>query len=150
MLLSSGVTNTHLTTQGIAGIGTKNWLSLRDNQDERLMSGKDNRGMPTKQYVIGKSFDISELRKLERPRVVSLRDQELEKAITQAAAGAESQVIPFVFDLEKDKVGTVKAAAKRIVKAIGVPVNVGYSAAKYPNAILLSRGVLSNRGRRAT
>ena len=45
---------------------------------------------------------------------------------------------------------TVKAAAKRIVKAIGVPVNVGYNAAKYPNAILLSRGVLSNRGRRSS
>jgi hypothetical protein len=36
------------------------------------------------------------------------------------------------------------------VKAIGVPVNVGYNAAKYPNAILLSRGVLSNRGRRSS
>jgi hypothetical protein len=122
---------------------------LGDNQDERLMSGKDNRDMPTKQYLIGKSFDISELRKLERPRVVSLRDQELEKAITQAAAGAESQVIPFSFDPQKDKVGTVKAAAKRIVKAMQVPVNVGTNAAKFPNAILLSRGVLSRRGRRS-
>jgi len=32
---------------------------------------------------------------------------------------------------------------------MGVPVNVGTNAAKYPNAILLSRGVLSNRGRRS-
>ena len=56
--------------------------------------------MPTnKQYTIGKAFDISELKKPKRARVVSPRDQELEKAITQAAAGAESQVIPFVFDL---------------------------------------------------
>ena len=105
--------------------------------------------MPTKQYQIGKPFDIEELKKPIRARVISPRDQELEKAITQAAAGAASQVIPFLFDPEKDKVGTVKAAAKRIVKAKGVPVNVGYSAAKYPNAILLSRGVLSNRGRRS-
>ena len=112
------------------------------------MSGKDNRGMPTKQYLIGKSFDISELRKLERPRVVSPRDRELEKAITQAAAGAESQVIPFSFDPERDKIGTVKAAAKRLVKAMQVPVNVGYNAT-FPNTILLSRGVLSNRGRRS-
>ena len=103
--------------------------------------------MPTKQYIIGKPFDISELKKPERVRPVSPRDQELEKAITQAAAGAESQVIPFSFDPAKDKVGTVRAAARRIVRSMGVPVNVGYNAAKHPNAILLSRGVLSLRGR---
>ena len=105
--------------------------------------------MSTKPYQIGKPFDIEELKKPVRARVVSPRDQELEKAITQAAAGAASQVIPFLFDPEKDKIGTVKAAAKRIVKAMGVPVNVGYNSAKYPNAILLSRGVLSTRGRRS-
>ena len=103
--------------------------------------------MATKQYLIGKAFDISELKKPVRPRVVSPRDQELEKAITQAAAGAASQVIPFSFDPEKDKAGTVKAAAKRIAARIGVPVNVGYNGT-FPNTILLSRGVLSNRGRR--
>jgi hypothetical protein len=32
------------------------------------------------------------------------------------------------------------------MKAMGVPVNVGYNAT-FPNTILLSRGVLSNRGR---
>ena len=105
--------------------------------------------MPTKQYVIGKPFSIDELKKPVRPRVVSPRDRELEKAITQAAAGAESQVIPFVFDVERDKRGTVLAAARRVVKAMGVPVNVGTNAALFPNAILLSRGVLSNRGRRS-
>jgi len=105
--------------------------------------------MPTKPYQIGKPFDIEELKKPVRARVVSPRDQELEKAITQAAAGAASQVIPFLFDPEKDKVGTVKAAAKRIVKAMEVPVNVGTNAAMFPNAILLSRGVLSKRGRRS-
>ncbi len=103
--------------------------------------------MPTKQYQIGKPFDINDLKKLERPRVVSPRDLELQKAITQAAAGAESQVIPFSFDPEKDKRGTVLAAARRIVKTMQVPVNVGVNAAMFPNAILLSRGVLSNRGR---
>ncbi|MFI5387974.1 MAG: hypothetical protein ACHQ50_17845, partial [Fimbriimonadales bacterium] len=64
-----------------------------------------------KQYTIGKPFSIDELRKPVRPRVVSRRDQELKRAITQAAAGAASQVIPFSFDPEKDKVGTVLAAA---------------------------------------
>jgi hypothetical protein len=105
--------------------------------------------MPTKPYEIGKPFDIEELKKPVRPRVVSLRDQELEKAITQAAAGAASQVIPFSFDPERDKRGTVLAAARRIVARMEVPVNVGTNAAMYPNAILLSRGVLSNRGRRS-
>jgi len=103
--------------------------------------------MPNKAYTIGKPFDIEELKKPVRDRVVSPRDQELEKAITQAAAGAASQVIPFSFDAEKDKVGTVLAAARRIVATMQVPVNVGVNAAMYPNAILLSRGVLSNRGR---
>ena len=103
--------------------------------------------MPAKQYVVGKPFDISELKKPVRARVVSPRDQELEKAITQAAAGAASQVIPFSFDPEKDKVGTVLSAARRIVKTMEVPVNVGVNAAMLPNAILLSRGVLSRRGR---
>jgi hypothetical protein len=105
--------------------------------------------MPTKQYLIGKPFDINDLKKPERTRAVSPRDRELERAITQAAAGAASQVIPFSFDPESDKIGTVKAAAKRIVASMEVPVNVGYNAA-FPNTILLSRGVLSNRGRRST
>lgn len=103
--------------------------------------------MPTKQYVIGKPFDIADLKKPVRARAISARDQELQKAITAAAAGAASQVIPFSFDPERDKAGTVKAAAKRIVAAMQVPVNVGYNAT-FPNTILLSRGVLSNRGRR--
>jgi hypothetical protein len=104
--------------------------------------------MANKPYTIGKPFDIEELKKPVGARVVSPRDQELEKAITQAAAGAASQVIPFSFDPERDKVGTVKAAAKRIAASMQVPVNVGSNAAMFPNAILLSRGVLSNRGRR--
>jgi hypothetical protein len=104
--------------------------------------------MPNKSYAIGKPFDIEELKKPVRPKVVSPRDQELEKAITQAAAGAASRVIPFLFEPEKDKVGTVLAAARRIVKTMEVPVNVGVNAAMFPNAILLSRGVLSNVGRR--
>jgi len=104
--------------------------------------------MPNKQYSIGKPFNIADLKNPPRARVVSPRDQELQKAITQAAAGAASQVIPFSFDPEKDKLGTVLAAARRIVKIMEVPVNVGVNAAMFPNAILLSRGVLSNRGRR--
>ena len=100
-----------------------------------------------KPYTIGEPFDISVLKKAKPARAASTRDVVLEKAIMQAAAAAESQVIRFFFDAEKDKVATVKAAAKRIVKAMDVPVNVGYSKTRFPNAILLSRGVLSNRSR---
>jgi hypothetical protein len=42
--------------------------------------------------------------------------------------------------------GRTCPAPRLIVKAMEVPVNVGYNA-KFPNTILLSRGVLSNRGR---
>ena len=104
--------------------------------------------MHSKQYIIGKPFNIEELKKPQRARAVSPRDQELQKAITQAAAGAASTVIPFSFDPALDKRGTVLAAARRIVKAMQVPVNVGVNAAMFPNAVLLSRGVLSRRGRR--
>lgn len=104
--------------------------------------------MPTKQYIIGKPFSIEDLKKPQRARAVSPRDQELQKAITAAAAGAASQVVPFSFDPEKDKVGTVLAAARRIVKVMEVPVNVGVNVL-HPNTILLSRGVLSRRGRRS-
>ena len=103
--------------------------------------------MPNKPYTIGKPFDIEELKKPERARVVSPRDQELEKAITQAAAGAASQVIPFLFDPEKDKVGTVLAAARRMVKTMEVPVNVGVNAALFPNAILLREVACQSRAK---
>ena len=102
-----------------------------------------------KPYTIGEPFDIGVLNTAKPSRATSTRDVVLEKAITQAAAAPESQVIRFFFDPENDKVETVKAAAKRIVKAMQVPVNVGYNKAKFPNAILLSRGVLSNRSRPA-
>ena len=105
--------------------------------------------MASKPYTIGKPFDIGELKKPLRARVVSLRDQELEKAATQAAAASATQVIPFSFDPEKDKLGTVLAAARRTVKRVGVDVNVGTNAAMLPNTVLFSRGILSNRGRRA-
>jgi hypothetical protein len=39
-------------------------------------------------------------------------------------------------------------ARRHAQKELHVPVNVGVNAAMYPNAILLGRGILSNRGRR--
>ena len=65
---------------------------------------------------------VEELKKPVRTRVVSPRDQEPEKAITQAAAGAASQVIPFSFDPERDKVATVLAAAREAIRSV-LPVD---------------------------
>ena len=102
--------------------------------------------MPDTEYKVGKPFSIEELRKPKPARQSSPRDLALTKAIQAAAAGAESQVIPFVFP-ETEKQGTVKAAAIRLVAALELPVNVGIHK-DYPNAILLSRGTLSNRGKK--
>lgn len=102
--------------------------------------------MPKSDYTIGKPFDIAELRKPKPVRQPSPRDIALTKAIQAASAAAESMVIPFSFP-ETEKRGTVKAAATRLAKALDVPVNVGVHK-DYPNAILLSRGLLSQRGRR--
>lgn len=98
------------------------------------------------EYKTGKPFSIEELQKPKPVRQPSPRDAALIKAINAAAAGPESQVIPFIFP-ESEKQGTVKAAAIRLVKALDLPVNVGVHAS-YPNAVLLSRGTLSNRGKR--
>src|SRR5664280_684963 len=62
-------------------------------------------------YTIGEPFDIGVLNTAKPSRATSTRDVVLEKAITQAAAAPESQVIRFFFDPENDKVETVKAAA---------------------------------------
>ncbi|MHB8958355.1 MAG: hypothetical protein ACYDAN_01860 [Candidatus Limnocylindrales bacterium] len=102
--------------------------------------------MPKTEYVVGKPFDLAELHKPKPVREPSPRDAALIKAINAAAAAAESQVIPFVFP-ETEKQGTVKAAAMRLVKALELPVNVGVHK-DFPNAVLLSRGTLSNRGKR--
>lgn len=102
--------------------------------------------MPKSEYVVGKPFDIAELRKPKRVRQRSPRDEAMTKVINQAAAGSESQVFPFLMP-ETEKVPTAKAAAIRLIKALEVPVNVGINAA-HPNTLLFSRGVLSNRGKR--
>jgi len=102
--------------------------------------------MTEPEYVIGKAFDIAKLRAPKRTREPSPRDIALTKAVRAAAAAAPSQVIPFSYPAS-DKQATVKAAAKRIVAELDLQVNVGASAA-YPNTLLLSRGTISNRGRR--
>jgi hypothetical protein len=104
--------------------------------------------MAKSEYIVGDAFPLGDLKPARRVREPNPRDEALIKAIRAAAAAAPSQVIPFTFPAG-DKPGTVKAAARRLVDDLKVPVNVGFNAG-HPNTLLLSRGVLSNRGRRRT
>lgn len=92
-------------------------------------------------YTYGKPFAIAELKKrgaAERP--LNKRDTALVKAIREAAAAAESQVIPFYLGPD-DKVPTAKLAAKRLAARLDVPVKVG-THRSYPGVLLLTRGKL--------
>ena len=73
-------------------------------------------------YTYGKPFAITELKKKaasERP--LSKRDAALVKAIREAAAATESQVIPFYLGPD-DKVPTAKLAAKRLAARLMRPL----------------------------
>ncbi len=98
-------------------------------------------------YTYGKPFAIAELKKkaaTERP--LSERDAALVKAIREAAAAAESQVIPFYLG-PNDKVPTAKLAAKRLATRLDLPVKVGTHRA-YPGVLLLTRGSLRGTGKK--
>lgn len=101
---------------------------------------------PPEPYSYGKPFDIAELsRKAASARPLSKRDAALVKALHEAAAATESQVVPFFLG-SNDKLPTVKLAAKRLVARLGLSVNVG-SHRSYPGTLLLTRGTLRGRGR---
>lgn len=92
-------------------------------------------------HSYGKPFDIADLsKKAAKDKELSPRDAALVKAMREAAAAAESQVVPFYLG-PGDKLPTVKLAAKRLAKRFGLPVNVG-SHRSYPDTLLLSRGSL--------
>jgi hypothetical protein len=100
-----------------------------------------------KPYTTGKAFSIDELKKKStRTLEPSPRDIGLAKAIREAAAAPESDVIPF-YIAETDKIATVKLAARRIAERLELSVSIGSHRA-YPGTVLLSRGKLSNRGNR--
>ena len=97
-------------------------------------------------YTYGKPFAIAELKKkAAADRPLSKRDAALIKAIREAAAAAESQVIPF-YMAPNDKVPTVKLAAKRLAARLDVPVKVG-THRSYPGVLLLTRGTLRGQGK---
>lgn len=104
--------------------------------------------MPTnpEPYTYGKPFAITELKKkAAADRPLSKRDTALVKAIREAAAAAESQVIPFYLG-SNDKMPTVKLAAKRLAARLDLPVNVG-THRSYPGVLLLTRGTLRGKAK---
>lgn len=98
-------------------------------------------------YSYGKPFDITDLsRKAVRDRPLSPRDTALVKALREAAAAPESQVVPFYLG-PNDKLPTLKLAGKRLAAQLELRVNVG-SHRGYPGTLLLTRGSLRGGGRR--
>jgi hypothetical protein len=92
-------------------------------------------------YTYGKPFAIADLKKRSATdRPLSKRDAALVKAIREAAAAAESQVIPFYLG-PNDKVPTAKLAAKRLAARLDLPVNVA-THRSYPGVLLLTRGTV--------
>ena len=92
-------------------------------------------------YTYGKPFAITDLsKKAAKDKAPSLRDAALLKAMREAAAAAESQVVPFYLGPD-DKLATVKLAAKRLAKRYELPVNAG-SHRSYPGTLLLSRATI--------
>lgn len=116
--------------------------SYQDRQPREMPSMPSSNPEP---YSYGKPFDIADLsKKAAKVKPLSKRDASLLKALREAAAAAESQVVPFYLG-PNDKMPTVKLAAKRLAERNDLAVNVG-SHRSYEGAILLSRGNL--RGRR--
>jgi hypothetical protein len=96
---------------------------------------------PPEPYTYGKPFAIADLsRKAAKEKPLSQRDAALLKAMREAAAATESQVVPFYLGPD-DKLATVKLAAKRLAKQYELPVNAG-SHRSYPGTLLLTRGTL--------
>ena len=92
-------------------------------------------------YTYGKPFAMADLsKKAAKEKELSPRDAALLKALREAAAAAESQVVPFYLG-SGDKLATVKLAAKRLAKRYELPVNAG-SHRSYPGTLLLSRGTI--------
>ena len=92
-------------------------------------------------YSYGKPFAITDLtKKAAKDKTLNPRDAALLKAMREAAAATESQVVPFYLGPD-DKLATVKLAAKRLAKQYELPVNAG-SHRSYPGTLLLTRGTL--------
>ena len=77
------------------------------------------------------------------PRLLAIqeRDEEIKKAVNQAAVGPESFAIPIKLRPDQ-KLETLRAAFVRVIKATNAPVKIGVRG----DTIYLSRGAIPGRG----
>src|ERR1700751_6119251 len=96
-----------------------------------------------KALKIEKALSVDELKKTPAPRVrkAKPREGELERLVTEVAAGPKSQVIPWRFD---GKAPTARMAARNAIKRSGLEVFVS-SRPDHPGLLLFSRVPLSGR-----
>jgi hypothetical protein len=96
-----------------------------------------------KALKIEKPLNVEDLKKTQvaRGRKVKPRDVELDKLVTEVAAGPSSQVIPWRFD---GKPPTARLAAKKAIDRSGLNVFVS-SRPDHPGLLLFSRVPLSGR-----
>lgn len=96
-----------------------------------------------KTIKVEKPLNVDDLKKTPAPhgRKPSPRDVELERLVTEVAAGPRSQVIPWRFD---DKPATARLAARKAITRSGLDVFVS-SRPDHPGVLLFSRVPLSGR-----
>jgi hypothetical protein len=110
--------------------------SNEKRRSERLMTAY-------KALKIEKALNVEDLKKTPAPRgrKPKPRDVELEKLVTEVAAGPRSQVIPWRYD---GKPATARLAARKAVERSGLEVFVS-SRPDHPGLLLFSRVPLSGR-----
>ena len=92
---------------------------------------------------IEKPLNVEDLKKTPAPRgrKAKPRDIELERLVTEVAAGPKSQVMPWRFD---GKPPTARMAARKAIERSGLEVFVS-SRPDHPGLLLFSRVPLSGR-----
>jgi hypothetical protein len=104
-----------------------------------------------KHLDVGQPVPLASLVAALKPRTLSARqlavqerDEEIKKAVNQAAVGPESFAIPIKLRPDQ-KSATLRAAFLRVIKATNAPVKIGLRG----DTIYLSRGAIpGRRGRR--
>jgi hypothetical protein len=105
-----------------------------------------------KHLDVGPPLPLASLVAALKPRTLSAReiavqerDEEMMKAVNQAAVGPESFAIPIKLRPDQKSATTLRSAFLRVIKATNAPVKIGLRG----DTIYLSRGAIpGRRGRR--
>lgn len=92
---------------------------------------------------VGKPLNIEDLKRTStlRGRRINPRDEDLARLVNELSVGAASQVLPWYYE---GKAATARAAATKVVKAVGATVYVS-SRSDMPGVLLFSRVPLTGR-----